>query len=126
HPECRDYCPKQCPPGSLPVQHTGLKKGQRLLTDFAPAMPPMVPNLVVQCVNEIEKRGLSERGLYRISGCDRQVKEMKQKLLYGKVKSQQLSKEDIHTICSVLKDFLRSLHEPLLTFSLHAHFLDAA
>ncbi|XP_073490414.1 rac GTPase-activating protein 1-like [Aquarana catesbeiana] len=126
HPECRDYCPKQCPPASLPVQSTGLKKGQGLLADFAPTTPPMVPNLVVYCVNEIEKRGLSEQGLYRISGCDRQVKELKQKLLYGKVKSQQLSKEDIHTICSVLKDFLRSLLEPLLTFSLHAQFLEAA
>ncbi|XP_040214058.1 rac GTPase-activating protein 1-like [Rana temporaria] len=126
HPECRDYCPKLCPPASLPIQNTGLKKGQGLLADFAPATPPMVPNLVVHCVNEIEKRGLSERGLYRISGCDRQVKEVKQKLLYGKVKSHQLSKEDIHTVCSVLKDFLRSLLEPLLTFSLHVQFLEAA
>ncbi|KAM5125683.1 rac GTPase-activating protein 1-like isoform 2-T2 [Mantella aurantiaca] len=126
HPECRDYCPKQCPPPSMPARQPGLKKGQGLLADFAPATPPMVPNLVVQCVNEIEKRGLSERGLYRISGCERQVKEVKQRLLYGKVKSQHLSKEDIHTVCSVLKDFLRSLYEPILTFALHGQFLDAA
>ncbi|XP_072274129.1 rac GTPase-activating protein 1-like isoform X2 [Pyxicephalus adspersus] len=126
HPECRDFCPKQCPPATLPAHNTGLKKGQGTLADFAPTTLPMVPNLVVQCVNEIEKRGLSERGLYRVCGCERQVKELKHKLLYGKAKSQQLLKEDIHTICSVLKDFLRSLLEPLLTFSLHAQFLDAA
>ncbi|KAM9304784.1 rac GTPase-activating protein 1-like [Gastrophryne carolinensis] len=126
HPECRDYCPRQCPPTSLPAHNSALKKGQCLLADFAPVTPPRVPSLVVQCVNEIEKRGLSERGVYRISGCERQVKEVKQKLLYGKTKSHPLSKEDIHTICCVLKDFLRSLYEPLLTFTLHSQFLDAA
>ncbi|XP_056389953.1 rac GTPase-activating protein 1-like isoform X2 [Hyla sarda] len=74
--------------------------------------------------NAAPKKG--QRGLYRVSGCERLVKELKQKLLYGKVKSQQLAKEDVHAVCGVLKDFLRNLSEPLLTFSLHAHFLDAA
>ncbi|XP_056389955.1 rac GTPase-activating protein 1-like isoform X4 [Hyla sarda] len=126
HPECRDFCSKFCPSTSLPPRNAAPKKGQVLLCDFAPASPPMVPALVIQCVNEIEKRGLNERGLYRVSGCERLVKELKQKLLYGKVKSQQLAKEDVHAVCGVLKDFLRNLSEPLLTFSLHAHFLDAA
>ncbi|KAM3916786.1 rac GTPase-activating protein 1-like [Leptodactylus fuscus] len=126
HPECRDLCSKLCPSTSLPSQNTVLKKGQVLLSDFAPVTPPMVPGLVIQCVNEIEKRGLNERGLYRISGGDRLVKELKHKLLYGKVKSQQMAKEDIHAVCSVLKDFLRNLSEPLLTFALHPQFLDAA
>ncbi|XP_075685251.1 rac GTPase-activating protein 1-like isoform X6 [Rhinoderma darwinii] len=126
HPECRDFCSKLCPSISLPSQNTAPKKGQVLLTDFAPATPPMVPSLVIQCVNEIEKRGLNERGLYRVSGGERLVKELKHKLLYGKFKSQQLAKDDIHAVCSVLKDFLRNLSEPLLTFSLHSQFLDAA
>ncbi|XP_066431603.1 rac GTPase-activating protein 1-like [Eleutherodactylus coqui] len=126
HPECRNFCSKLCPSTPLPCQSTAPKKGQVLLLDFAPATSPMVPNLVIQCVNEIEKKGLSQRGLYRISGCDRQVKELKQKLLNGKVKSHQLAKEDIHTVCGVLKDFLRNLSEPLLTFALHSQFLEAA
>ncbi|KAG9467766.1 hypothetical protein GDO78_014363 [Eleutherodactylus coqui] len=126
HPECRNFCSKLCPSTPLPCQSTAPKKGQVLLLDFAPATSPMVPNLVIQCVNEIEKKGLKERGLYRISGCDRQVKELKQKLLNGKVKSHQLAKEDIHTVCGVLKDFLRNLSEPLLTFALHSQFLEAA
>ncbi|XP_044160074.1 rac GTPase-activating protein 1-like [Bufo gargarizans] len=126
HPECRDFCPKLCPSTSVPSQNTAPKKGQVLLSDFAPTTPPMVPSLVIQCVNEIEKRGLNERGLYRISGGERLVKEMKHKLLYGKAKGHQLAKEDIHAVCGVLKDFLRNLTEPLLTFSLHAQFLDAA
>ncbi|XP_073501807.1 rac GTPase-activating protein 1-like isoform X2 [Phyllobates terribilis] len=126
HPECRDFCSKLCPSTFLASQTAAPKKGQVLLSNFAPAAPPMVPSLVIQCVNEIEKRGLSERGLYRISGGERQVKELKHKLLHGKVKSHLLAKEDIHAVCGVLKDFLRHLSEPLLTFSLHSQFLDAA
>ncbi|XP_063789932.1 rac GTPase-activating protein 1-like isoform X2 [Pseudophryne corroboree] len=126
HPECRNFCSKQCVSTMLPPQETGSKRGQGLLADYAPATPPIVPSLVVQCVNEIEKRGMSERGIYRIPGCERLVKEMKQKLLFGKGKSLYLGKEDIHAVCGVLKDFLRNLKEPLLTFSLHNQFLDAA
>ncbi|XP_035757009.1 rac GTPase-activating protein 1-like, partial [Egretta garzetta] len=33
---------------------------------------------------------------------------------------------DIHVVCGVLKDFLRGLKEPLVTFSLHPAFLRAA
>ncbi len=33
---------------------------------------------------------------------------------------------DIHVICGTLKDFLRNLSEPLLTFALHEAFSDAA
>ncbi|KAM4026057.1 rac GTPase-activating protein 1-like isoform 2-T2 [Anomaloglossus baeobatrachus] len=126
HPECRVVCSTLCTSTSLPSHNSAPKKAQVLLSDFAPAAPPMVPSLLIQCVNEIEKRGLIERGLYRISGGERQVKELKHKLLYGKVKSQLLAKEDIHAVCGVLKDFLRNLSEPLLTFSLHSQFLDAA
>ena len=34
--------------------------------------------------------------------------------------------DDIHVICSVLKDFLRNLKEPLLTYTLHGAFTLAA
>ncbi|OCT63392.1 hypothetical protein XELAEV_18044488mg [Xenopus laevis] len=125
HPECKDFCPKVCS-STFPSQSTILKNGPGVLADFAPAMPPRVPSLVIQCVNEIEKRGLRERGIYRIPGCDRLVKELRPKLLQGKIKAQHLAKEDIHTVCGALKEFFRTLQEPLLTYSLHATFLDAA
>lgn len=34
--------------------------------------------------------------------------------------------DDIHAICSLLKDFLRNLKEPLLTFRLNKTFMEAA
>uniref|UniRef100_A0A670JXN4 Rho-GAP domain-containing protein n=1 Tax=Podarcis muralis TaxID=64176 RepID=A0A670JXN4_PODMU len=33
---------------------------------------------------------------------------------------------DVNVICGVLKDFLRSLKEPLMTFALHPAFLRAS
>lgn len=40
-------------------------------------MPPMVPALVVHCTNEVENRGLSEVGIYRVPGAEKDVKELK-------------------------------------------------
>lgn len=35
------------------------------ISKFAPLVPPMIPALVIHCVNEVEKRGLREIGIYR-------------------------------------------------------------
>lgn len=37
----------------------------------------MVPALVVHCTNEVENRGLSEVGIYRVPGSEKDVKELK-------------------------------------------------
>ena len=37
----------------------------------------MVPGLVQHCVNEVEQRGLTEVGIYRVPGAERDVKELK-------------------------------------------------
>ena len=54
------------------------------------------------------------------------VKEVKEKLLKGKGYPNLSKIDDIHVICSVLKDFLRNLKEPLLTYTLHGAFTLAA
>lgn len=57
--------------GALPALAAGLGGGcragrccppQGVLADFAPPTPPLVPALVVQCVTEVETRGLTEVG----------------------------------------------------------------
>ncbi|XP_069470108.1 uncharacterized protein [Ambystoma mexicanum] len=123
HPECKDICSKLCVPGSLVAP---MKIGQWVLADFAPTTPPRIPSLVIQCVNEIELRGLKEKGIYRIPGCDRLVKDLKQKFLRAKGPLTLNRVDDIHAVCGLLKDFLRNLKEPLVTFYLHPHFLEAA
>ncbi|NXL65710.1 RGAP1 protein, partial [Chordeiles acutipennis] len=123
HPECRDRCPLPCIPT---LTGTPGKTGEGTLMDFVPSTPPMIPSIVVHCVNEIEQRGLHEMGLYRVSGCDKTVRELKEKFLRTKNVPLLSKVDDIHAVCGLLKDFLRSLKEPLLTFRLNKTFMEAA
>uniref|UniRef100_A0A8C6TFB6 Rac GTPase-activating protein 1 n=1 Tax=Neogobius melanostomus TaxID=47308 RepID=A0A8C6TFB6_9GOBI len=123
HPECRDRCPLPCIPT---LQATPVKIGEGVLSDYVPETSPMIPPLVVHCISEIEQRGLCEAGLYRVSGADRTVKELKEKFLRNKTVPLLSKVDDIHAIAGLLKDFLRNLKEPLLTFRLNQPFMDAA
>ncbi|XP_027700307.1 rac GTPase-activating protein 1 isoform X2 [Vombatus ursinus] len=123
HPECRDRCPLPCIPT---LTGTPVRIGEGTLADFVSLTSPMIPSIIVHCVNEIEQRGLNEAGLYRISGCDRTVKELKEKFLRSKTVPLLSKVDDIHAICGLLKDFLRNLREPLLTFRLNKTFMEAA
>ncbi|KAG7493826.1 rac GTPase-activating protein 1-like [Solea senegalensis] len=123
HPECRERCPLPCNPT---VPSTPITNTEATLADFAPATSPKIPALVICCIKEIEHRGLNEVGLYRISGQERMVKELKEKLIRGKVLPQLNKVEDINVVTGVLKDFLRNLPEPLLTFHLNKAFMEAA
>ncbi|XP_061562159.1 rac GTPase-activating protein 1 isoform X2 [Phycodurus eques] len=68
-----------------------------------------------------------QRGLYRVPGGERQVKELRDRFLGGKKTQLQLSSvSDIHVVCGFLKDFLRKLKEPLVTFKLHRNFMAAS
>ncbi|CAM5146750.1 unnamed protein product, partial [Eretmochelys imbricata] len=78
HPECRGRCPPLCAPGPRPQPRQGV------LADFAPPTAPLVPALVVHCVSEVERRGLTETGLYRVPGAEPLVREWRQKLLRAK------------------------------------------
>ncbi|XP_044294399.1 rac GTPase-activating protein 1-like [Varanus komodoensis] len=121
HPECRERCPSVCVPGARPHVKEGV------LADFAPSTPPLVPPIVIQCVSQVEKRGLLETGLYRVPGAEHLVREWKNKLLCARRAVPSLDHvADVNVICGVLKDFLRSLKEPLVTFCLHSAFLRAA
>ncbi|CAM4532415.1 rac GTPase-activating protein 1-like isoform X1 [Lepidochelys kempii] len=121
HPECRGRCPPLCAPGPRPRPRQGV------LADFAPPTAPLVPALVVHCVSEVERRGLTETGLYRVPGAEPLVREWRQKLLRAKGALPSLGRVgDVHVVCGVLKDFLRGLEEPLVTFRLHPVFLRAA
>uniref|UniRef100_A0A669C1D2 Rac GTPase-activating protein 1 n=1 Tax=Oreochromis niloticus TaxID=8128 RepID=A0A669C1D2_ORENI len=123
HPECRERCPLPCIPnlGGTPV-----RIGEGVLADYVPDTSPMIPPIVVHCISEIEQRGLHEAGLYRLSGAERTVKELKEKFLRSKTVPVLSKVDDIHAVTGLLKDFLRNLKEPLLTFRLNRAFMDAA
>ncbi|NXJ52841.1 RGAP1 protein, partial [Spizaetus tyrannus] len=98
HPKCREQCPSLCTP--QPHRHAWPREG--VLADFAPPMPPLVPALVVQCVTEVETRGLTETGLYRVPGAEQLVREWKRRLLRAGGALPALSSvADIHVVCGL-------------------------
>ena len=57
---------------------------------------------------------------------DKKVKEVKEVILRAKGNPDLASVADVNVLCGVLKDFLRKLRQPLLTFRMHKVFIDAA
>ncbi|KAG9353507.1 hypothetical protein JZ751_018162 [Albula glossodonta] len=108
HPECHSRCALPCVPC---LAATPVRFGEGTLADYVPASGPMIPSLP---------------GLYRVCGVDRTVKELKEKFLHTKTVPSLSKVEDVHVICSLLKDFFRNLKEPLLTFHLNQAFMEAA
>ncbi|KAM9837870.1 rac GTPase-activating protein 1 [Aulostomus maculatus] len=121
HPECKQKCADSCN-----IATTGTSALRASLESFAPVTHPRVPQLIAECVKEIERRGLTERGLYRVPGGERQVKELRDQFQAGKALLQLSKVSDVHVVCGVLKDFLRRLKEPLVTFRLHRTFMEAS
>ncbi|KAM9323022.1 rac GTPase-activating protein 1 [Pholidichthys leucotaenia] len=122
HPECKQKITNDCSPSST----TTGSATQNWLEGFAPPTHPRIPQLVVDCVAEIERRGLLEKGLYRVPGSERLVKELRERFLQGKPALLLSKIHDIHVVCGLLKDFLRRLKEPLITFKLHQTFMEAS
>ncbi|KAL0963751.1 hypothetical protein UPYG_G00310490 [Umbra pygmaea] len=119
HLECKAKCLDSC------TASHGIHGPEDTLESFAPNTEPRIPSIIVQCVNEIEKRGLEEKGIYRVPGSERMVKDLREKYINGKGPLMLSRVDEIHVVCGLLKDFLRKLKEPLITFRLHKTFMDA-
>ncbi|XP_049916317.1 rac GTPase-activating protein 1 [Epinephelus moara] len=122
HPECKQKLSDSCSAAAT----TGSSAQQNSLESFAPLTHPRIPKLMVECVAEIERRGLEERGLYRVPGGERLVKELRDRFIQGKTPLMLSKVYDVHVLCGLLKDFLRRLKEPLVTFRLHRTFMEAS
>ncbi|RDD38632.1 Rac GTPase-activating protein 1 [Trichoplax sp. H2] len=128
HPDCKDSVPLPCVPVANTPQRSNSKKVKMegIIADFTPSSAPMIPAIVIHCIQEVERRGLTEVGIYRVPGVEKAVKELKEKFLRGRGAPCLTNIQDIHIVCCVLKDFLRNLKEPIITFKLHPEFIKAA
>lgn len=130
--ECRACCHAQCktrlPLPCIPYVSKVDKQGRFItIADYTSKnSKPCVPALIAHCVSEIERRGLNEPGLYRIPGSDREIKQLKEKILKSKNGVPALCGIDVHVLCGVIKDFLLHLDDPLLTRVLWRDFVEAA
>ncbi|XP_032364084.1 rho GTPase-activating protein 42 isoform X3 [Etheostoma spectabile] len=83
-------------------------------------------NFVRKCIDLVENRGLTTMGLYRIGGVNSKVQKLMTTVFSTKAPvDMDLDPEtwDNKTITSGLKNYLRCLSEPLLTFKLHKDFV---
>ncbi|XP_058263727.1 unconventional myosin-IXAb isoform X2 [Hemibagrus wyckioides] len=83
-----------------------------------------VPLVVEKLINYIEMHGLYTEGIYRKSGSTNKIKELKMGLDTD-ANAVNLDDYNIHVIASVLKQWLRDLPNPLMTFELYDEFLRA-
>ncbi|XP_038132346.1 rac GTPase-activating protein 1 [Cyprinodon tularosa] len=123
HSECKQKFPNGC---SSPSARIGSGAQMDSLEAFAPLTHPKIPQLIVDCVAEIERRGLQEKGLYRVPGGERPLRDLREQIRRGKPSLMLHKVQDIHVVCGLLKDFLRRLKEPLITFRLHHTFMEAS
>lgn len=68
---------------------------------------------------------MSERGIYRVSGSEKEIKALKDRFLEDDGIPDNLSDIDIHSICGCIKIFLRGLDEPLIPTHLWSVFSNA-
>ncbi|XP_016311265.1 active breakpoint cluster region-related protein isoform X1 [Sinocyclocheilus anshuiensis] len=84
-----------------------------------------VPYIVRQCIEEVEKRGIDEVGIYRISGVATDIQALKAAFdANTKDILVMLSDMDINAIAGTLKLYFRELPEPLLTDRLYPAFME--
>ena len=88
----------------------------------------VTPALITRCIDEVESRGMDVEGIYRKSGSYSQVKAVQQGFEKDPHGGPDLSDEemDIHAITSALKQFLRKLPIPLITFEAYDFLIDGA
>ncbi|KAG7263010.1 hypothetical protein CRUP_016527 [Coryphaenoides rupestris] len=82
-----------------------------------------VPLIVRQCVEEIERRGMEEVGIYRVSGVATDIQALKAAFdSNNKDVSLVMREMDVNAIAGTLKLYFRELPEPLFTDDLYPNF----
>ncbi|KAJ8978752.1 hypothetical protein NQ317_002157 [Molorchus minor] len=97
------------------------------LTTLLSAYKAELPFVVTKCVSEVEARGLTTEGIYRLSGFAEEIDAIKMALDKDGEKAD-LSVDkwpNINVITGALKLYLRILPVPLVTFEVHPKLIDA-
>ncbi len=85
-----------------------------------------VPFIITSCVREVERRGLGEVGIYRVSGSAADVGRLRRAYETNPYEAEQLLKEcDVHSVAGVLKQYLRDLPECLFTAAVYRQLFEA-
>lgn len=96
-----------------------------------------IPAKIDALITKIEMHGLYTEGLYRKSGVNSKIKELKSKMsdiapagqpadATGAAAELDYDSYNVHVLANVLKSFLRDMPEPLLSFDRYDDFLRAS
>ncbi|KAI0374525.1 RhoGAP-domain-containing protein [Pilatotrama ljubarskyi] len=92
------------------------------LVDYATArgLPDgEIPKIVRICIQDIEQRGLDAEGIYRVSGRHAAIQELQHKIERNEAAFQfNPTTDDVYSVSSFLKMYLRELPEPVFKFPL--------
>lgn len=86
--------------------------------------PHAVPKVLDMCLEEIEKRGLEEVGIYRVAGATTEVTALKEALNNGQSYIDQYT--DINAVAGVVKYYFRVLPEPVIPEMFFDPIIEAA
>ncbi|XP_048241269.1 breakpoint cluster region protein-like isoform X1 [Haliotis rufescens] len=85
-----------------------------------------VPSIVTACIQEVEKRGLDETGIYRVSGVTSEVQRLKKAFDKNvRLGTCHVTDCDIHAVTGMLKLYFRELPEPLFTEANYTNFVES-
>ncbi|XP_067308478.1 unconventional myosin-IXb isoform X4 [Pseudorasbora parva] len=130
---CRMVCHKKCL-SKMTINCTGRcarkKEGEHTLHFGVPVCAlartaNSVPFVMEKMLVHVEMNGLYTEGIYRKSGSACRAKELHQ-ILEKDPQTVCLDNYPIHTITGLVKQWLRELPDPLMTYSLYNDFLYAA
>ncbi|XP_048575857.1 rho GTPase-activating protein 44 isoform X2 [Nematostella vectensis] len=78
-----------------------------------------------ECLTYLHEEALQEQGLFRMAGSSGKIRKLKAAFDAGMVDLTEFDC-DVHAITGVLKQYLRELPEPLMTFALYDDWIQAA
>jgi Rho-type GTPase-activating protein 1/2 len=85
----------------------------------------VIPSIVARCIEEVELRGMDVEGIYRKSGGNSQVNQVKNGFEASNDHDISDIDLDIHAVTSALKQYFRRLPTPLIAYDVYDDLLDA-
>ncbi|XP_021961038.1 active breakpoint cluster region-related protein isoform X2 [Folsomia candida] len=119
------FTPSEMTIRRVPTSKAGALFGAKI-TQVCKREKRQVPFIITSCVKEVERRGINEQGIYRVSGSVSDGVRLKKAFESNCYEAEQLLKEvDVNSVASLLKTYLRELPEALFTDDLYPKFFDA-
>lgn len=84
-----------------------------------------VPAIVTKCIEEVERRGMLQEGIYRKSGARTQIEQIEARFenYDERANYEEILSGDINGVASALKQYLRYLPDPLISASCYDAFI---